>query len=56
MEFDIPDGLKRRASKFCTNTKKNKFFRPPGCRDWAQTWFKKMRLEILYKFDKKSDF
>ena len=37
IEFDVPDGLKRRASKFCTNSTKNHIFRPPGCRDWAQT-------------------
>ena len=37
IEFDIPDGLKRRASKFRTNPTKNHIFRPPGCRDWAQT-------------------
>ena len=36
-EFDITDGLESCASKFCASSTKNQIFRPPGCRDWAQT-------------------
>ena len=37
IEFDLFDGLESCASEFRANSTKNHIFRPPGCRDWAQT-------------------